>query len=90
MGFFFAQLESKADADARWQAHESDGSDVLIVGQVLSLAIDSQPRSYPVADAEVELGITVIEIAIGQEQAITAVDVVTAEEVRIVGTADKS
>ena len=53
----------------------SDGSDVPVAGQVFRLAVDAQPGEQLVTCAEVQLGVTEVQIAVGQKQRVTARDV---------------
>ena len=68
----FAPLDAQAGADVHRQAYVTDRRDVLVIQQVLSLAIDAHPRQQLVARAKVQLGVTVIQIAVGQEQTVAA------------------
>ena len=67
-----APLKPHADADRRWQAHVADGRDVLVVGQVLDLPIDTQQRRDLVTRTCIELCVPKIEITVGQQQTVAA------------------
>ena len=68
-----APLDAKTCANASGKAHVADGRDVLIVRQVLRLAIDVQPRQQLIAGSQVQLRVAVIQVAVGQQQAVAAV-----------------
>jgi hypothetical protein len=46
---------------------------VLVRGQVFRLRVDAEPGEELIAAAEIELGEAVIEVAIGEQQAVAAV-----------------
>ena len=52
------------------QAGIADGRDVLVVEKIFGLRVDVEPIQQLIAASDVELGVAVIEIAIGQEQAV--------------------
>ncbi len=73
--FCLADLDAESCAKIHGQADVTDGSDVLVAGQVFCLCIDAEPGRPLIAAAEVKLGIAVIEIAIGQQQGVEIVGI---------------
>ena len=65
-----APAKAQAGANREGKAGIADGRDVLIVEKILGLRVDVEPIQQLIAAADVELGVAVIEIAIGQEQAV--------------------
>src|SRR6185312_1406367 len=68
----------------RWVA---DGANVLVVQQVLELREDGETREDVVGAAEIELGVAEVEVAVGQQQRIAEVGVITIEEGGVVTAA---
>ena len=75
-----APATAKACADVERQAGVADGRDVLVVEQILSLGVDVHPFKQLEAAAQIELGVAVVEIAIGQQEAVAAVRVFAFKE----------
>src|SRR6266567_525401 len=68
-----SELNPKAGVYVHRQAGISDGCDVLVIGQVFGQSIDAEPRQKLIAAAQVDLGVAMVEIAIGQQQTVAAV-----------------
>jgi len=66
----WSPAKTQAGAQREREAGIADGRDVLIVEKVLGLRVDVEPIQQLIATSDVELGVAVIEIAIGQEQAV--------------------
>ena len=64
---FLSELDFEAGAEIHRQAGVTEGRDVLSVHQVFGLAVDAQPGKELIASAQIELGVTVVEIAVGQQ-----------------------
>jgi len=60
---------------------------VPTVDKVLCLRVDGKPLQELVVATEIELGIAEIEIAVGQQQTVAAVDVISGQKVGVVGPA---
>lgn len=75
-----AQRESHTRAEIEWQRWITDGSDVLVAGEIVELGVDAHPRLDLVSRAQIDPGPGIIEIAIGKEQGVASVDVVASEE----------
>ena len=67
-----APAKAQASANREGKAGIADGRDVLIVEKILGLRVDVEPIQQLVAASDVELGVAVVEIAIGQQQAVAA------------------
>jgi hypothetical protein len=68
-------LDPYTDVEVRRKRTVADRGHVLVVGQIFRLTIDSEPGKELVAEPRVQPGITGIEIAIWQQQAVAAVEV---------------
>ena len=60
-----ADYDPQAHTEVEGQAWVANGGDVLVVGQVFSLAVNGEARQKLEAAAEIDFGVAVIEIAIG-------------------------
>jgi hypothetical protein len=69
--------KAQAGAECEGKAGIADGRDVLVVEKILSLRVDIEPGEPLVAAAEVEFGVAVVEVSIGQQQAVAAGSIVT-------------
>ena len=67
-------------ADIERQAHEANRCHALVVGQILRKGVNPKPRQDLVASAEVEPCVSMVEVAIGEQQTIATVDVHSAQE----------
>ena len=65
-----APVNPDAGVKIHGQAHESDGSDVLVAEQIISLALKGEPGENLEAASQAEIGVSVVEIAIWQEQGV--------------------
>ena len=83
-------LTARAPAKTKSRAHGegktgiADGRDVLIVQKVFGLGVEVHPIAKLKAAAEIELGVAEIEVAIGEEEAVSSIYVIEGEEVGIV------
>src|SRR5580698_2181081 len=75
-----AYPDAQAGAEVERQADVTDGRDVLVAGQVFRLAVEGDPGNPLVAAADVDVGIAVVEVPVGQEQAVAAVEVFILQE----------
>ena len=64
--------QAQAGADRERKTGIADWGDVLIIQQVLRLSVDIHPGQHLETAAQIEFGVAVIEIAVGQKQAIAA------------------
>ena len=76
--------ESQAHAEGEGQRWIPDGADSLITGQVVELGVGGQPVQDLIAGAKIELGVTEIQISIGQEQRVPSCQIAAGQERRIV------
>ena len=67
--------EAKTGADVKGQAGVADGRDVLIVEQIFSLGIDVHPGEQLEAAAQIEFCVSIVEIAVGQQERIGVVGI---------------
>ena len=72
-----APAKAQAGAKCEWKAGKADGRDVPVVEKIFSLRVDVKPSEPLVAAAEIELGVAVVKVAIGQKQAVEARGIVT-------------
>src|ERR1035441_5238255 len=82
-------VHAKPGPDSNGQAGIADGSNVPFVQQVLRLSVDRQPGAQTVASAKVQLGVAMIQIAVGQQQAVAAVGIGVLQIGRVVAAAGK-
>src|SRR5271157_2151846 len=82
-------LDAQARAEVKGQAGIADGGDVLIVGEVFRLAVNAQPWKQFVAGAQIQLGVTEVQIPVWQDQRVQLIDVFIAEKGGIVAAAGK-
>jgi len=67
-----AERDAQAGAEIKGQRGVSDGCDVLVAGEIVELRIELRAAAHLIGQCQIKLGITVIEVAIGQQQ-VTAV-----------------
>ena len=67
-----APAKTEAGANRERQAGIADGRDVLIIQQVLGLSVDVHPAQYLETATQIQLGVAVIQIAVGQKKAVAA------------------
>src|ERR1035437_79757 len=82
-------LDAQAGAEGEGQAGIADGGDVPVAGEVLRLAIDTQPGEQFVACAQVQLGVAEVQIAIGQDQGVPLIHVFVAKKSGVVAATGK-
>ena len=87
----WSPAKTQAGAQREREAGIADGRDVLIVRDILGLRVEVHPAKNLNAPAQVELGVAVIQIAIGQEQAVAvgSASVFAFEIGGVIGTAGK-
>ena len=72
MAAAWTPAEANADLEVEGQAGVADGRYVLIIEQIIGLGSDIHPVKQLKAAAEVKLGVTVVEVAVGQQEAVAA------------------
>src|SRR6185437_8279587 len=82
-----ADANFKPGAEGEGQRRIADGTDVLVVQQVLRLREDGEAVGDGEGAAEIELGVAGVEIAVGQQQRIAEIGVITIEEGGVVAAA---
>jgi len=82
-------LNFEPDPRRQRQARIANGCNVPTVGQVLRLHINPQPVHKLVASSQVQFGVSIVQIAVRQQQAVAAIEIVKGQEVRIVRPAGK-
>ncbi len=83
----FSHLDPQPQAEVERQAGVADRGYVLVAGEVFGLSVDRHARKELVAAAEVDLGETVVEVAVGKQQRVVLVEVGVAEKGRVVAAA---
>ena len=61
-------MDTQAGSDAEGKGRISDGRDVLLIEKIFCPAVNRKPRQQLIARAQVQLGIAIIEIPIGQDE----------------------
>ncbi len=60
--------ETQTHSEGKGQRWIAYGGDLLVAGEVVELGIGGNPGQELVASAKIELGITGVEVPIGQQQ----------------------
>ena len=61
----------------------------MIVGQILCERVEAEPIPQSDAPTQIELRVTMVKVAIGQQQTVAPVDIESAEKIRIIRPARK-
>ncbi len=80
MGLFASEAELQAAAEGEGQTGVADGADVLVVGEVVDLGEEGGVVGQVVGEAEVELDVAKVEIAVGEEEGVGFGGIDVAEE----------
>jgi hypothetical protein len=72
---FVSQGKAKAGPDVGGQRRVSDGTDVLLIEDVVGLRVDTQPGEQLITSTEIHFRKSMIEIAVRQQKRITKVEI---------------
>src|SRR5258708_7660286 len=70
-----SQRHLEAGTDIHRQTGIAERGDVLIVGQIVSLAVQAKPREELVASPKIKLGESIVQVAVGKKETVSAVGV---------------